>query len=584
MSSVLLGLCLVVVLSVLARLAAVWLRVPAIVPLLAVGVLAGTSVTGLVDPNELLGDALNPTVEIAVAIILFEGALNLRREELAAGVRPAVVRLISLGVLITWLLGTVAVVLLFDVPPPVAVLVGAVLIVTGPTVVLPLLAFIAPPDRVRSVLKWEGVIVDPIGAIIAVVVFGALVGDRGRAAFDGAEVVLSLGTGLAVGAIGASLLMPLLEARRLAGRDKVAATLMMIVAAFAAANAIFDDSGLLAALVMGVFLANQRSVPIDNISEFKETLVPILIGILFVLLAANVDMDQVFDLGWRGLALVGILILVVRPLAVATTLGLPFGSNERAFLAAMAPRGIVAASTASLFGLKLVDQQVKGAELIIPIVFLVIAGTVLVYSLAGPVFARRLGLSGGRPPFLLLIGGADWALALGGVLKDAGARIRVWTDDLDEAEAAAARGLIAAGGPLDPHLGGSQSALADISAIALVSRDDTLNQVLASHFTENFEGEQIFRLRSPSDAAPIIGSAATLLFSDEDSAGELDRRLAAGDRMTAFPPGEPLPEGAIPVASMTPLNGPFPPTIQIASSDPTELFDPRSEIIALVPA
>lgn len=584
MDTVLTGLSLVVVLSVLARLSAAWLRVPAIVPLLVVGVLAGTSVTGLIDPDELLGDALNPVVEISVGIILFEGALGLKRGELGSGVRPAVVRLVTFGVAITWILGTCAVMLLFDIPRPVAVLIGAVLIVTGPTVVLPLLNFIAPPDRVRSVLKWEGVIVDPLGAIIAVVVFSSLVGDRGRVAFDGVEIVASLSTGLLVGVLGALLLMPLLQSRRLSGRDKVAATLMMIVASFAAADALFEDSGLLADLVMGVVLANQKRARIENISEFKETLVPILIGVLFVLLAANVDMNQVIDLGGKGLALLAILILIVRPLTAATTFGLPFRGNERALIAAMAPRGIVAASTASVFGLKLVDQGVKGAELIIPITFLVIGGTVFVYAILGPAFAHLIGLKGERLPTLLLIGGPAWALALGRSLKDSGAVVRVWTEDLDEARATVEAGLVPVGGPIDPNFGGAGSALTDISAIALVSEDDTLNQVLASHFTESFEGDQVFRLRSPSDSMPIIGSDATLLFADEDSDSELEHRLAAGDRLVNFEPGEPLPPGATPVASMTPLSGAYPPAIRIASSDPQALIDPKAKIVARMPA
>jgi hypothetical protein len=295
-------------------------------------------------------------------------------------------------------------------------------------------------------------------------------------------------------------------------------------------------------------------------------------------------LSLVVDLGWQGLALVGILILLVRPIAAATTFGLRLRGNERALIAAMAPRGIVAASTASVFGLQLVDRGVEGAELIIPITFLVIAGTVLVYAILGPAFARLIGLMGERLPTLLLIGGPGWALALGGALKKAGAEVRVWTEETDEARAIAEADLTSVGGPIDPNFGGAGSALTDISAVALVSRNDTLNQVLASHFTENFEGEQVFRLRSPSDAMPIIRSAATSLFADEDSAAEIERRLAAGGRFVAFEPGETLPPGAQPVASMTPLKGAYPPSIRIASSDPEQLIDDRSTIVALIPA
>lgn len=580
---VLLGLSLVVVLSVLARLIATWIRVPAIVPLLIVGVLAGTSVTGLIDPAALLGDALSPAVQIAVGIILFEGALSLKREELASGVRPAVIRLITFGVLITWALASLAIILLFDIPNPVAILIGAVVIVSGPTVVLPILDFIGPSTHVRSVLKWEGILVDPIGAIIAVVVFGSLASEHGRAAFDLVEIGLSLGTGVLVGAVAALILMPLLASRKLAGRDKVAATLMLVVASFAASDAIFDDSGLVATIVMGVVLANQSRVKVDYIAEFKETLVPILIGILFILLAANVSVDSVIDLGFPGLALVGILILIVRPLAVATTIGLPFSWKERAFFAGMAPRGIVAASTASAFGLELTQQGVEGAEMIIPITFLVIVGTVFVSALGSPTLARVLGVTGERPPSLLLIGAPRWALAMGQQMLKAGAEVRVWTEDESETVAAEEAGLIAFGGPLNPHSGAAQSVAEGLSAVALVSHDDTLNQVVSFQFAENYEPDQVYRLRSPSDKAPIISSAATPLFDGLVETEEIERRVETGERMMLFPPGEELPIDALPIASVRARKGGSPATIRLASSTTKDLISPWSTVIALVP-
>ena len=174
-NTLLIGLSLVVILSIFARLFGSWIKIPVIVPLLAIGVIAGESVTGLVKPNELLGDTLSPFAEVTVALILFGGALRLRFSQLDPESRPAVLRLITLGVLITWGLGTLGVIVLIGSPSPIAVLIGAVIIVSGPTVVLPLLSFIGARGRVSTILKWEGVMIDPIGAIIAVVVFGAVV-------------------------------------------------------------------------------------------------------------------------------------------------------------------------------------------------------------------------------------------------------------------------------------------------------------------------------------------------------------------------------------------------------------------------
>lgn len=580
---VLLGLSLVVVLSVVARLIATWIRVPAIVPLLVVGVLAGTSVTGVIDPTALLGDALSPAVQIAVGVILFEGSLSLKRDELGAGVRSAVVRLITFGVLITWVLSTLAIVWLFDLPHPIAVLIGAIVIVSGPTVVLPILDFISPSTRVRSVLKWEGILIDPIGAIIAVVVFGSLAEAHGKVAIDLGEILLSLGSGLLVGVVAALILMPLLATRKLADRDKVAATLMLVVASFAAADTLFADSGLVATIVMGVALANQKRVRIDYIAEFKETLVPILIGILFILLAANVDVGDVVDLGWRGLALVAILVFLVRPLAVATLFGLPFSGKEKTFFASLAPRGIVAASTASAFGLDLVEQKVPGAEMIIPITFMVIVGTVFVSALGSPALGRILGVTGTQPPSLLLVGGPRWALAMGEAMHEAGAEVRVWTEDEEETRNAEAAGIVAFGGAVDPHSGSLRKAMSELSAIALVSKDDTLNQMLSFQLAEHYEPDQIYRLRSAPGTPPIVVSHASPLFDHVADSQELERRVAAGEKMKVFKAGDRLPEGALPVASVLKRHKNKSPRVLLASSENAELAPPHARLIALVP-
>lgn len=583
MDEVLLGLSLVVVLSILARLAGSVIGVPAIIPLLVVGVVAGVSVTDIIDPTALLGDSLSPIVQIAVGIILFEGALSLKREELGAGVRPAVIRLLTFGVLVTWLFGSLAVEMLFDVPLEIAILIGAILIVSGPTVVLPILDFIAPETRVRSVLKWEGILVDPIGAIIAVVIFGSLDAAGGQPVIDLIEIILSLGTGLLAGVAGALLLMPILATRRLSGRDKVAATLMMVVASFAASDAVFEDSGLVATIVMGVALANQKRVRIDYIAEFKETLIPLLIGILFILLASNVEISDVFDLGLPVLGLILVLVLVARPIAVASTAGLGFSRSERTFFAAMAPRGIVAASTASAFGLQLTENGTEGAELIIPIVFAVIAVTVFVYGLGAPPLARYLGLAGNRPPALLLVGGPDWAVKVGAALTKGGAAVKVWTEDEAEAQAAEAAGLMSFGGPLDPQAPEIQTVFEDLAAIALVSDDETLNQVLSWEMAEEREPDQVYRLRSPEGTPLIVPSEAVPLFHGDDDVRDLERRLAAGQEMVLLEKGEAPPDGTVAVASIRHAGANGQSTIRLASERGGRLHHPRSNVVALGP-
>jgi len=580
MDDALLGLSLVVVLSVLARLSATWMRVPPIVPLLIAGVVVGISGLDLVDPEALLGDALSPAVQIAVGIILFEGALGLKREELGSGVRGAVIRLITIGVVITWVIATVSIALLLDVPHEIAILIGATVIVSGPTVVLPILDFIGPTQNVRRVLKWEGILIDPIGAIIAVVVFGSFTEGRGGE-FDLIELFASLGVGIVVGVAAAILMFPILGTKRLAGRDKVAATLMVVVASFAAADAILADSGLVATIVMGIALANQRRVRIEQVAEFKETLVPILVGILFVLLAANVDVGQVVDLGWKGLLVIAALIFVARPLAVLTLVGLPFSWREKVFFASMAPRGIVAASTASAFGLDLTEQNVPGAELIIPITFLVIVGTVFYSAVVTPWLAQVLGLSGEHRPTLLLVGAPPWALTIGAGLIRAGAEVKVWTESEDEARAAAEHDIPAFGGPLDPEDDSADSPLEDVSAFAVVSEDDSLNQLLSFQLAELHHANQVYRRRSPSDRAPLVDSQALELFHDGDTESEVQRRLSAGEPVSVIGPRGRVPEGAVPIAAVIPRAGTMPAKIHLATEEKPVRPDGRSTLVVL---
>lgn len=553
MDDELLGLALVVVLAVGAQLLAARLVIPAIVPLLLVGVLAG-DVLNLIDPQELLGPAFTDAISIAVGIILFEGALGLRREELAGPVRGVVGRLVSLGALVTWLCAAVLVDVLLDVPHAIAILIGAIVIVSGPTVVLPMLEFVRPVGSVRSILKWEGIVVDPVGAILAVVAFDALDFSGGGISLRAGDFALTALVGLGCGAAGALLLMPLLQARWLAERQKVAATLMAVVAAFAAADLLRADAGLVAAIAMGVALANQRRVEIERIVEFKETLGAILLGLLFILLSATVDLTDVIELGWPALALIAALVVVVRPLAVlSATVGTGLPWRERLFVAALAPRGIVAASTASVFGLELAAQGAPGAEQIVPIVFTVIAGTVCVYAVLSPLLARALGLTHGEPAGVLIVGAAPWARALAAALAEARAEVRVWSPDPDEAAAARAAGLTVCEDPLLGDGAADDDPLDETIGLVLVTTaDDALNELLAERLAQELGAARVLALPAAADRPQIVARDRGLepaLFGEQASAQELARRFAAGARMRLLASGDAREPGDAPPAA-----------------------------------
>src|SRR5919109_1803138 len=384
---VLLGLGLVLVLAVGAQMAARLARLPAIVVLLPVGFVAGI-LPDDVHPDQLLGNLYQPFVSIAVGVVLFGAGLRLSLAAVTRSARVLVVRLVAIGVLVTWLGVAAATTLLFDdVDAKVAWLIGAILVVSGPTVVLPLIAHIRPTDNVRSLLTWEGVLVNPVGALLGVLVFHAA-----SSKWQPGEMLLSVAAGLIVAAVAVGILRLLLdEAQRKAPRQAVPITLAVVVGALVAADLIRDDAGFVATTAMGMALANQRRIDVRLMLEFQQSLVQVLVGVLFILIAASVSPDDVTDVLPGALALVAVMALVIRPLAVAiATRGSQLTARERAFVAWMAPRGIVAGATASAFGLQLAQEGVPGAEKVLPIAFVAIFGTVVLYGLTGAAVAQRL--------------------------------------------------------------------------------------------------------------------------------------------------------------------------------------------------
>ncbi len=531
-NDLLLGLGLVLVLAVGSQLLARVLALPAIVVLLPVGFIAGI-LTKDVRPSDLLGALYQPFVSVAVGVILFEAGLRLSFRDVTPRVRPVVARLVSVGALFTWLAITAAVALLFsglgsDVP----LLIGAILVVSGPTVVLPLLAFIRPARDVRSVLKWEGVVIDPLGALLGVVVF-QVAQTGGASGWHPGALLLSIIVGALVGALGAGVLRALLpRLQRLAPRQIVAATLAATVAALVASDLIRDDTGFLATLLMGVFLANQRSIDVRQAVEFHETLVQLLIGVLFVMIAASVSPSDVNRVLPGAIGLVAIMVVLVRPAVVALSAWRSsLDLRERAFVAWMAPRGIVAGATASAFGLQLASANIEGADQILPIVFVVIFASVVVYGLSGSFVARRLGLAGAQRTLVLIVGGHGPARAIGAALRDAGVGVRLWAGPSAQ-PAARAAGLDADSGRILVDSLSRETELEEVTDTLLLSRSDDFNALAATELRAELGHGHVYRiapdpdepdLLPPTGAGDILGPKALTLT-------ELTRRLADGAR------------------------------------------------------
>lgn len=387
------GLGLTLVLAVACQVVAARWRIPAIVLLLPAGFVGGQLVPGL-DLSESLGEAFTALVGLAVAVILFDGGLELVVDELEGHSQRVVRRLLLLGIPVTWVGASLLAGALLDLSTEASVMLGAILVVSGPTVVGPLLEMARPGRRVGLVLAWEGATIDPIGAILGAVTFQAIAHHGGlRAAEDLGEFALSLGVGAVAGVLGAALLWFLLGVLGLTGVLATEAILASVVGVAALCNGIREDTGLIAAIVMGVAVANLRVIDLPEDRRFFRTVVQLIIGVLFISISATVTPEAVGSVLVPALGLVAGLVLLVRPLVAALcTWGTSLRARERAFIGWMDPRGIVAASTAATFGAPLAAAGVDGASDLLPVTFLVIVGTVTLYGLTATPVAALLGL------------------------------------------------------------------------------------------------------------------------------------------------------------------------------------------------
>ena len=411
-------------------------RVPAIVVLLAAGAALGPAGLGWVRPATL-GDGLFILVDFAVAIILFEGALNLdlarlRREE------RAIRLLVTIGALITFVGATLAVRLWLAWPWALATLFGALVVVTGPTVVGPLVRNLRLRPRLQTVLEAEGVFIDPIGALLAVLVLQVtLATDASQAAAGMRDLAVRLVAGLAIGIVGGFTLTLLLRLPKLVRGLENILVLAFVTLLFHLGEHMLSQTGLIAVTAAGVIVGNFENPVLDDLREFKDQLTLLLIGTIFVLLAADIALAEVQALGWHGLAVVGTLIVVVRPASVwLVTRGAELAARERLFLSALAPRGIVAAAVASLIASTLDMSGIEGGDDLRALVFLVIAGTVGAAALFAWPLSAALGLRLPARDRIAVLGAQGLGLALATELRARGASVVLIDNDPQRCHAA----------------------------------------------------------------------------------------------------------------------------------------------------
>ena len=530
--NILLGLACIVILGVAASWLAWRLRLPSILLLLIFGFIAGPA-TGFLNPDALFGDLLLPIVSLSVAIILFDGGLGLN----LAGLRKTgsvVLRLITLGALVTWVAGAAVAYYVVGLEPELALLLGAILIVSGPTVILPILRQLRPSGQVGTVLRWEGIVIDPIGAILAVLVFQAIIASGGQVAAStiALGLVRTLLLGGATGVLGALLLVQLLKHYWIPDFLHSVVTLALVIGVFLASNYLQAESGLLAVTVMGIALANQKSVNVRHIAEFKENLGLLITSMLFIILTARLKLSELTEVGAGSVVLLLALVLVARPLAVFLS---SFGSrlkwNERLFMSWMAPRGIVAASVSSNFALLLVEEGYAQAAKLVPLTFIIIAGTVIIYGLSAAPTARRLKIAEPDPQGVLMVGAHSWARAIANALHKEGIKVLMVDNNYASVRAARMEGLPVFYGNILSQYTMNEIDLGGIGRALALTSDNAFNSLVVLQLANDLGRSSVFQLPAEGGEdkkATSLHLEGRLLFAPYATYEFFERSFASG--------------------------------------------------------
>ena len=471
------------------------LRLPAILPLLLCGLTLGPGL-GFLNPDAIFGNLLFPIISLGVAVILFEGALPLNFKEIKDHGRM-VTHLVIIGTAITWACITTATFYLLDFSWEIALLFGALVVVTGPTVIVPMLRSVRPKSQLASILRWEGIVIDPIGALLAVLVFEYITvsGDPTTHVLYALGSMLSLGLGL--GAAAGYLTGQILRRNLLPHYLRNTAVLTLMLGVFVGSNLLQEESGLLTVTVMGIWLANMRGVDIAEILEFKETLTVLLISALFILLAARLDSNAMLDLGWGGVGVLVVTMLVARPLSIwVSGVGTSLSRADKWFLCWIAPRGIVAAAVSSLFAIKLEANNVQGADAIVPLVFLIIIGTVVIQSLTAGRWARFLGVKADSAQGLLIFGASKFSRELAKILKSKDVKVLLADSNWDNIRLARMDNIpVYFGNPASEHAE-TYMDLTGIGRVLIMSPYRQLNPLVSFYFQDLFGGKKVFELNN----------------------------------------------------------------------------------------
>ncbi|WP_319421057.1 cation:proton antiporter [Pleurocapsa sp. FMAR1] len=484
-----------------AQVVAEYFQVPSIVFLLIFGILLGSDSLNILHPQDL-GIGLEVLVALSVAIILFEGGLNLELRELGK-VSGSLRNLVTIGTLITLVGGGMAAHWLAEFPWSIAFLYSSLVVVTGPTVISPLLKQVKVDSQVATLLEGEGVLIDPVGAILAVVVLNTILNTNAAPLDIMSGLVLRLGIGAVVGGLGGWLLgLFLKKANSLSEELKNLVVLAAVWGLFVLSQSLGSESGLMATVVTGI-VVKASAIPEERLlKRFKGQLTILCVSVLFILLAADLSIDSVFALGWGSVLSVFVLMLVVRPISVAVcTWNSTMNWRQKLFLAWIAPKGIVSASVASLFAILLTEKGINGGDAIKALVFLTILMTVFLQGLTARWVADWLKISSSDAKGAVIIGCNPLGRFMGRLFQQLGESVVMIDTDPEACKKAEAENLpVFQSSALDPEVL-AEAGIESMGTFLALTSNGEVNLVLAQRAVEEFQPPKVLAAFPQNDSA-----------------------------------------------------------------------------------
>ncbi|CAM1358960.1 cation:proton antiporter [Tenacibaculum xiamenense] len=523
----------IIILGILAQWFAWKFKIPAILPLILIGLLVGPIAAEFytADGSKLIepiwngkkglfpGDGLFYFVSLAISIILFEGGLTLKRDEIKS-VGPVITKLITLGSVVTFFGAGLASYYIFELSWEISFLFSALIIVTGPTVISPILRNIPLKKEVSAVLKWEGILIDPIGALVAVLVFefisvGGGSGFTQTALIEFGKIVLF---GTTFGFTFAHFLIYIINKKLVPHYLLNVVSLSTVLLVFVESDIFAHESGLLAVVVMGMVIGNSKLKNLNELLYFKESLSVLLISILFILLAANINMSDLLLLySWKTVVLFSLVVFVIRPLAVfLSAYKSNLKSNEKLFISWVGPRGIVAAGIASLFGTKLMKQGVEGAEYITPLVFLIVLGTVLLNATTARMFAKVVGVFLKNSEAIVMIGASDAARIIAKYLMENGRRVVLLDQNKSYVEESRNLGIEAFDIDIYTETLDDSAELNDVGYLIAMTGSDEVNKYAINQFSGIYGERGTYRLATLNEVKTNSVDNDDMIFTPKD--------------------------------------------------------------------